>query len=166
MKRRTPRHATRNPFGLLPRRRVAQAVAPVGERLASVLRMSGRSALSLGLVALMLIFIGLLAANFIGQIVQSANLETRRAELEAEVAAMRADNETLRGAVEFTESDVYIERVAREQLGYAREGDIVILPRVLPAAAPEEAAAAPAAAPLPSVPNWLLWWQALAPPEA
>lgn len=167
MKRRT-RHATRSPFGLPPRRRAAAAVAiPAGDRLVSALRLGGRSALSLGLGALMMVFIGLLVANFIGQIMQSASLEARRAELEVEVAQMRADNETLKGAVEFTESDVYIERVAREQLGYAREGDIVILPRLLPAPAPEASAAAepPAALP-PPTPNWRLWWQALFPPEA
>lgn len=167
MKRRT-RHATRSPFGLPPRRRPAQAAAiPAGDRLASALRLGGRSALSLGLGALMLVFIGLLVANFVGQIMQSASLEARRAELEAEVAQMRADNTTLQGAVEFTESDVYIERVAREQLGYSREGDIVILPRVLPAPAPAAAPAAePAPAAPPAEPNWRLWWRALFPPEA
>lgn len=165
MKRRTPRHATRNPFGFWPRRRGQRVAAPLGDRLAGVLRLSGRSALSLALGGLMLVFIGLLVANFIGQIMQSANLESRRADLEAEVAQMRADNETLKGAVEFTESDVYIERVAREQLGYAREGDVVILPRLLPAAAPEVAGATlPATPPLSAAPNWLLWWQALFPP--
>lgn len=166
MKRRS-RHATRSPFGLPPRRRpppLAGAPSAI-DRLGGALRLGSRSAISLALGAVMLVFIGLLAANFIGQIMQSASLEARRAELEAEVALMRADNATLKGAVEFTESDVYIERVAREQLGYAREGDVVILPRlILPEAAPEVAPeAASASLPPPAPANWRLWWQALFP---
>jgi cell division protein FtsB len=168
MKRRTS-HATRSPLGLPRRRRPAPAEAvPLTDRVAGLLRLSGRSALSLALGALMLVFIGLLVANFIGQIMQAAALEARREELAAEVAQMEADNATLRGAVEFSESDVYIERVAREQLGYAREGDVVILPRELPAAAPAAPAAdeQPAAPAAPAEPNWRLWWQALFPPAA
>lgn len=168
MKRRVS-HATRSPFGLSRRRRPAPADGPpLADRLAGLLRLSGRSALSLGLGALMLIFIGLLVANFVGQILQSAALEARRDELAAEVAALEADNATLRGAVEFTESDVYIERVAREQLGYAREGDVVILPRELPPAAPAAPATSeePAAPAAPATPNWRLWWRAIFPPAA
>jgi cell division protein FtsB len=168
MKRRI-RHATRSLFGLTPRRRPAPVGAPpAAERIAGALRLGGRSAFSLGVGALMLIFIGLLVANFVGQIVQSANLESRRAALEAEVAQMREANATLKGAVEFTESDVYIERVAREQLGYAREGDVVILPRVLPPDQPAEpdSTVAPAVPAAPAAPNWRLWWQALFPAEA
>jgi cell division protein FtsB len=167
--RRGPRHATRSLFGLFPRRRAAAGGGPpLPERVAGFLRLGSRSALTLGLGALMVIFIGLLIANFVGQIMQSASLEARRTNLEAEVATMEAENLRLQGAVEFTESDVYIERVAREQLGYAREGDVVILPR-MPAATPVPAAPegpAPDAPAPPATPNWRLWWEALFPPSA
>lgn len=165
--RRRARHATRALFGLPPRRRQPIGAPPLLNRLPGLLRLGGRSALSLALGALMLVFIGLLVANFIGQIMQSASLEARRAELEAEVAQMRDANATLSGAVAFTESDVYIERVAREQLGYAREGDIVILPRLIPPDTPAEPAPAEPPAPQPPpIPNWRLWWRALFPPAA
>lgn len=164
MKRRT-RHATRSLFGFIPRRRPGGA--PTADQLLGVLRLSGKSALTIGLAGLMLIFIGLLVANFVGQVMQSARLEGQRAALEAEVAQMEAENARLSGAVAFTESDVYVERVARSQLGYAREGDVVILPReVAPTAAPAPAGAADAqsapAAPAPPA-NWRLWWQAFFP---
>jgi cell division protein FtsB len=131
------------------------------------MRFGGKSAFSLGLGALMLMFIGLLVANFIGQIMQSAALEARRDELAAEVTTMQAENANLEGAVAFTESDVYVERVAREQLGYAREGDTVILPQELLADAPVEPAADDDSAvpEAPAAPNWRLWWQALFPPS-
>ncbi len=165
MKRRI-RHATRTLFGRPPRRRPAGVPAPL-EHALGLLQLSRRSAFSLALGALMLLFIGLLIANFVGQVLQSARLESRRAELEAEVAVLRAENARLEGAVDFSESDVYAERVAREQLGYAREGDTVIFLREAPPAAPAPLpdTSVTALAPLsPTTLNWRLWWQALFPP--
>ncbi|NJL34074.1 MAG: septum formation initiator family protein [Chloroflexaceae bacterium] len=72
-----------------------------------------------------------LMVNFVHQVIQSANLEARRVELQAEAARMETENQQLRGAVEFAESDAYVERIAREQLGYAREGEVVIVPELL-----------------------------------
>lgn len=167
MKRRT-RHATRNFFRFPPRRRPASAGVPAaGARRPGFLRFGGTSPLSLALGALMLAFIGLLITNFIGQVLQSARLETSRVELEAEVARIEAENARLEGAVAFIESDVYAERVAREQLGYAREGDIVMFLREAPPSAspPALATSELSAPPLsPATLNWRLWWQALFPP--
>lgn len=166
--KRPRRHATRNPLGLLPKRKPGAAVFSV-DRLLGLLQLSGKSALSVGLALLMLVFIGLLVANFVGQVMQSARLESQRADLEAEVAQMEAENLRLSGAVAFTESDVYVERIARSQLGYAREGDIVILPRLAPpsAAQPLDPAASPQGPPAPPpIPNWRLWWDAFFPHPA
>jgi cell division protein FtsB len=166
MKRRT-RHATRSLFGITPRRRPGAATLTT-DKVLGVLRLSGKSAMTIALAALMLIFIGLLVANFVGQVMQSARLESQRAALEAEVAQMAAENARIEGAVAYTESDVYVEQVARGQLGYAREGDIVVLPRLAAPtveAAPLELPATDSAAP-PATPNWRLWWQAFFPPAA
>lgn len=165
MKRRST-HATRSFFGIPRRRANAPAARPQPDRLAGILRFTGRSAFSLSLAAIMLVFIGLLVANFVGQIIQSSDLDARELELAAKVATSEAANAAYRAEVEFTESDVYAERVAREQLGYAREGDVVILPHELPAATPVATTpdVAPTAAP-PAEQNWRLWWRALFPPE-
>lgn len=161
-------HATRSLFSL--RRRGAARVSSRVEWLRARLHLGGKSALSLGLAALILIFIGLLMVNFVGQVVQSARLDTRYAELEAEVATLTDENVRLAGAVEYTESDVYVEQVARSQLGYAREGDVVVLPRTEPASLPREPEPAPAedaVAPVaPQPENWRLWWQAFFPAES
>jgi cell division protein FtsB len=99
--------------------------------------------------------------------------ERQRAENEAQ----RARNAALKGEAEFRESDVYAEQAAREQLGMAREGEVVLLPTIVVPASPSPAPqssnpAAPASnAAAPPVeeavaPNYQRWWQALFPEGA
>jgi cell division protein FtsB len=126
-----------------------------------------RSGIHLVTLALGLLTISLLI-NFVNQVIQSANLEDKRTQLEAEVAQLEGETARLSAAVEYAESDVHVERIAREQLGYAREGDIVVLPRYLaPTPTPEPAADAPAVAPevQPAEPNWQRWWHVFVPDE-
>lgn len=121
---------------------------------------SGVRLVTLGLVALSL----WLLANFVGQVISSSQMERRRAELQAENARMEAENTLLKDRIAYAESPVYAERIAREQLGYAREGDTVILPTFPEATEPP---VAPTPAPLPtSIPesNWRGWVGALFPP--
>lgn len=102
-------------------------------------------------------------ASFVGQVITSAQLEQRRAGLEAEIARLEAANVGLEGEVAYAESPAYADRIAREQLGYAREGDTVVLP-TFPETTPT--AAATTAAPLPTPEaraNWRGWADALFP---
>lgn len=120
-----------------------------------------RSGVHLATLAVGILTLSLLI-NFINQVIQSANLEARRTQLETEVAHIQAENAHIRSGFEYAESDVNVERVAREQLGYAREGDIVVLPRYL-APTPTLPTAGTALAPTDAstvAPNWLRWWQA------
>lgn len=105
-----------------------------------------------------------LMLNFINQVVQSSTLESRKTQLEAEVARLESENQYLQGAVDYARSDAYVEQAAREQLGYARGDEVVILPQ-FPDAAPEPNAAPQAVPPAtpPRAPNWQRWWQALRP---
>jgi cell division protein FtsB len=114
----------------------------------------------LGLLTMLLI--GVLLVSFVNQVIQSANLEAQRAELEAEVVELQRNNEQLSAAVDYAESDVNVERIAREQLGYAREGDVVVLPQlVAPTAAPTPLPALSSSAAPPPRANLLRWWDAL-----
>jgi cell division protein FtsB len=116
--------------------------------------------LAMALLTLSLLF------NFTQQVIQSANLEAERAALEAEVAQLRAENTQMHAAADHAESDAYVERIARERLGYAREGDIVILaqrpPETETPAEQDEPAALPTHTP---APNWQGWWKAFTNPE-
>ncbi len=127
--------------------------------LTSPLRRSGTYLVTLALVLLTLS----LLINFGGQVLQSTRLEARRVSLATEVAQLEADNLALQSAVEYAESNANVERVAREQLGYTREGDIVILPQ-FPAALPTPTVVPPAIVSRPvRPPNWQQWWRAFFP---
>jgi cell division protein FtsB len=86
--------------------------------------------------------------------------------------AQRHRNQILKGEAEFRESPMYAEQAAREQLGMARDGEMVLLPTVVlpaPAVVPQPSAApvvVPALGePLPQdMPNYQRWWQSLFPP--
>ena len=123
---------------------------------------SGMHLITLGLVALSL----WLLASFVGQVITSAQMERRKEELRAEVVRIEAENALLKEQLAYAESPVYAERIAREQLGYAREGDTVILPTFSEST---PVPAAPTPAPLPTSapePNWRGWARALFPPAA
>lgn len=118
-----------------------------------------RSGMHLATVVLVLLTVSLLI-NFINQVLQSAHLEEKQITLATEVAQLQAENLVLEGAVEYAESDMHVERVAREQLGYAREGDIVVLPQII-LTTPTPTNTLPQVLPTPTPrPNWQRWWDA------
>ncbi|MEP7188096.1 MAG: septum formation initiator family protein [Roseiflexaceae bacterium] len=103
--------------------------------------------------------------GFVGQVITSAQMERRKEEQRAENAQLATEIATLAADVTEAESAAYAERILREQRGYARDGDTVILPtfpQVTPTAA--QPTAQPEATSVPE-PNWRRWATALFPPE-
>jgi cell division protein FtsB len=102
--------------------------------------------------------------GFVGQVIGSAQMERQKEELRAENARLTAENAQLQDRVAEAKSPDYADRIAREQLGYARAGDTVILPTLpQPTAAPANLSppTPPARAP---DPNWRRWVNAFFPP--
>ncbi len=118
--------------------------------------------------------------SFVNQIIRQAQLEQFREEVRADVARLSSENATLQQSVEYVESNDYAEQIAREQLGYARAGDTVLMPtfpdqvvsstvstisttttltntinsNTTPATTPPTIVA-------PIEPNWMRWWRML-----
>jgi cell division protein FtsB len=163
--KRTRHHATRKILPLPIRRTHAvHGDGMIAGRIATMARSGGRGLLSIGLGAIMVALIGLLIANFVGQVMQSARLEDSRIALQAEVDQRKAEQQVLKGAVAYAESDVNVERIAREQLGYARDGDTVILPQIAAPTPAPTPALAPTLAPAPApASNVRRWWDAFFP---
>ena len=103
--------------------------------------------------------------GFIGQVITSAQMERRKEELRAENAQLATEIATLAADVTEAESPAYAERILREQRGYARDGDTVILPtfpQITPTVAQPTTQPEPTSVP---EPNWRRWATALFPPE-
>jgi cell division protein FtsB len=144
----------------MTRRQSAPADLVPGQPQSRV-RQSGTAIVSLILLAISCWML----ANLVGQVLTGAQLERQRALAEADVGQIGLDNADLKDQVTYAESAGYVEQVAREQLGMARDEDIVILPTFPDTKAPE---ATPPPAPIPSPtqqPNWRGWQQALFPPS-
>jgi hypothetical protein len=99
----------------------------------------------------MIVVGGLFLFNFINQVVRQSQLENR----------------ALQQSVQYYESNDYAEIIAREQLGYARDGDTVILPTF-----PDQVISNTAIMTQTTVisdtlktsdtePNWVRWWRML-----
>ena len=104
-------------------------------------------------------------SGFVGQLLTSAQTTRNQAEVRAEIAQLATENAALATQVADSQSPAYAERILREQRGYAREGDTVILPS-FPQTTPTSAL--PTAAPAPTLtpaPNWQRWVRALFPPD-
>lgn len=137
-----------------------------GEWLNRLLASGARGAAVIASILVVLSFIGVMVINFVGQIMQGVRLDRERALMVSDIAELRRANELLRGEVDYTASDAYVERQIRDY-GYAREGDVVLIAeRVTPPLTVETLPnsdkpiidEAPGAEP-----NWLRWWQAVFP---
>lgn len=115
--------------------------------------------------------------SFVNQIIRQAQLEQFREEVRADVARLSSENATLQQSVEYVESNDYAEQIAREQLGYARAGDTVLMPTF-----PDQVVSStvsiisttttltntinsntttPPTIVAPIEPNWMRWWRML-----
>lgn len=100
--------------------------------------------------------------NFVVQVVRQTQLEQYRDSIAQNVIRLRDQNAALNRSVTYFESRDYAESVAREQLGYARPGDTVMMPTF-----PEQLSTTAPVVPVtptttaPSEPNWLRWWNML-----
>ncbi|MFZ9859279.1 MAG: FtsB family cell division protein [Roseiflexaceae bacterium] len=124
---------------------------------------SGRRRLSPATIIMVVVFL-LFAVNFVNQIIRQAQLEQYRDSLAVEVAEQTARNAELKREVEYVESSEYAELVAREQLGYARPGDVVMMPTYPNQTSDSVESSmsirgATSIVTTPSQPNWQRWWQ-------
>jgi cell division protein FtsB len=120
------------------------------------------------MLSIMLVLAGSLLVGFVQRAWQEHQLNRAIEQQLAQNNYQRAENLRLKGAADFAESDVAVEQAARERLGMAREGEMVLLPTIiLPQAAPAEPpalaskaapsplAVAAASAPEPNVVRWI-----------
>lgn len=141
------------------RRGPASAVPP-----ASSPARFGRSGVRILTVVLIVLSLWTLS-GFVSQVLTSAQMQRNQAEVRAQNAQLATENAQLATQVADSQSPAYAERILREQRGYAREGDTVLLPsfpQVTATPEPPPSQAAPTAVP---APNWQRWFVALFPAD-
>lgn len=116
------------------------------------------------------VIVGYLTVGFARMALREYEINQAIAKQTALNDAQREQNEQLKAEAEYRESDAYAELAAREQLGMAREGETVLLPKMItpPLALPSPEGDAPAQAETPDTPpdpNYQRWWHALFPPS-
>ena len=101
-----------------------------------------------GLVVL-LIIAALLAVQFGRQVYLNWEIGQRAADLEAQIAAIEAENDLLEAELGYLRSDAYVSAEARRLANLGAEGDqVLIIPSGAEAPLPEDLAAANAPRPL------------------
>lgn len=121
-------------------------------------RLFGRRRLSPALAVLVVVAI-FFVISFVNLVVRHAQLEQYKASVQNDIATLEAENSELRQQAEYFESPDYAERIAREQFGYARVGDVVLMPTF-----PERTLRTPDVSPTapttvaPAEPNWVDWF--------
>ncbi len=66
----------------------------------------------------------LLCLSFTGRCVELFNAQRQVAALRARLTVVEAQNQRLRSQIDFLQSDEYVERVARDELGLVMPGEI------------------------------------------
>jgi hypothetical protein len=118
--------------------------------------------ITFGLIALSLWLLG----SFIGQVNTAAQMDRSLAAEQANIDKLATENQQLQTTVAYVESPAYAEQIARDQLGYARDGDTILLP-ILPPETPAPTATPPAPVPTPvPEPNWRGWMRSFFPPAS
>lgn len=72
---------------------------------------------------LLILVIGII----IGQYVKLNNLKQQQRDLDAQIAALAAQRQSLEQGIQNRMTDAYLEGCAREQLGLIREGEILYI---------------------------------------
>lgn len=105
------------------------------------------------LLNLFIIIIGLLLiVNLTRSLSQLVKSWEKMDQVKKEITMTQKKNEELKAKLEKVQSQEFIEEVARNKLGLAKEGEVVV---ILPAIEPEATKAAEEK----NIPNWQKWWK-------
>lgn len=103
------------------------------------------------LVNLIILMVGIfLIVNLTRSIIELLRAGDKIKETENQVAQLRYKNDELKKRLSEVQSPAYLEKIAREKLGLAKEEEVVvILPPYQPPSKTQEE----------NLPNWQKWWK-------
>lgn len=74
-----------------------------------------------------LVALGLAAVSFGRVTLEAYQLGLQRQQLQGEVSALQTENRQLKARVDDLQTDSAIERLARQELGWTRPGDVLVI---------------------------------------
>jgi cell division protein FtsB len=98
------------------------------------------------------------AAAFAGELIASRRIDSQLRSISLQIGKLKADNVRLKAQVAEAQTDAFVEREARDQLGLVRPGDVPVVVVNAPTPSPPP----PAPTPTPK-PHWQQWRDLLLP---
>lgn len=78
-------------------------------------------------IFLILLFLGYIGITMFKQEIKMAEQNEEKKQLKEQIARIEDVNADLDRALQYTESEEYIEKVARERLGWVKKGEIIFI---------------------------------------
>ena len=103
--------------------------------------------------------VGVLAVAFGRLTLIGYELRRESQDTRDEIAALQTENKALQEQLDYWQSDQGLEELARQELGWARPGETLVV--VVPTGGASSAASSPPE-PIEGPPNWLRWWRLFA----
>jgi cell division protein FtsL len=75
-------------------------------------------------IGLLLLFIGYVSAMLINQQTQFNYIRSQKQQISKQIAELKEENQRLERQIDLSNTDEYIEKVAREQLGMVKDGEV------------------------------------------
>jgi cell division protein FtsB len=111
------------------------------------------------LVALVLSFCLIFAITYTNRLARKSHLEVEIAQWEAKIEQSAEHRHALEAELAYVQSDAYIEQLAHDELGLAKEGEVIAV--VIPATQQLAAPTAPAVSTTSPMPFWRQWLERL-----
>lgn len=75
-------------------------------------------------IGLLLLLIGYVSAMLINQQTQFNYIRSQKQQISKQIAELKEENQRLERQIDLSNTDEYIEKVAREQLGMVKDGEV------------------------------------------
>lgn len=76
------------------------------------------------LTGLFLLFVGYIAAILLNQQMQLGYIKSQKQQISQQIEALKEENKLLEQQIKLANTDQYIEKAAREQLGMVKDGEV------------------------------------------
>ncbi|MBZ4666548.1 septum formation initiator family protein [Mahella sp.] len=75
-------------------------------------------------IGLLLLLIGYVSAMLINQQMQFNYVRSQKQQISEQIAKLKEENQRLERQIDLSNTDEYVEKVAREQLGMVKDGEV------------------------------------------